>query len=388
MVSTRTTRFVDLEDELHSAAVQATGLRDFGSEDYKEGLRVLLEAYDTDPQLTQLGWQFAYGSVLGTLIARLHTQSGWAKHPPGSAAPIRRPLVITGIPRTGTTALHKLLSMDPQFQGLEHWLTETPMVRPTREAWESLPAYRSSVANLEAYFTLMPDMRKAHDMVADEVDECLEILRQSFVSNRFGSSTYVPSYDRWFFAQSEVLSYRRYADVLRLIGTDQPEKRWLLKNPGHIATIEALFEVFPDACVVQTHRDPLEAIPSLCSVLHMSRRMFEGDSASAEVIGPRECSYWRKALEDTTAARKRRRDQFFDIDHRRFVADPLGTVRELYAHFGLQLAAAAEEAMCGWIAASPTSRHGEHRYDGDRFGITAEDIREAFEDYRARFNFN
>jgi hypothetical protein len=381
-------RFADLEEELHSAASRATGLHDFGNEDYREGLRVLLEAYDTDPQLTQLGWQFAYGSVLGTLMARLHTQKGWIQHPPEAQAPICKPLVITGIPRTGTTALHKLLSMDPQFQGLEHWLSETPMVRPPREAWESLPAYRNSVASLDAFFTIMPEMRKAHDMVADEVDECLEILRQSFVSNRFASSACIPSYDRWFLAQSEHPSYRRYTNVLRLIGAEQPGQRWLLKNPGHIAGIDALFDVFPDACVVQTHRDPLKAIPSLCSVLHMSRRMFEGDAARADVIGPRECSYWRQALDRTQVARERRPDQFFDVDHRRFVVDPLGAVRDLYAHFELQLSAAAEQAMRGWISASPTSRHGEHRYDGNRFGITEADIHDAFGDYRGRFKFN
>src|SRR5579859_7300652 len=171
-------RFEDLEDELHRAAVEATGLEDFGDPDYLIGLRVLLRAFDTDPQLTEIGRQFAYGTVLGTLTARLHTQHGWSQHRELLQQRIERPLVITGIPRTGTTALHKLLSMDPQFQGLEHWLAETPMVRPGRETWPSHPAYQASVASLERFFTIMPDMRKAHDMVAGEVEECLEVLRQ------------------------------------------------------------------------------------------------------------------------------------------------------------------------------------------------------------------
>jgi hypothetical protein len=390
MVSTQQARrrFADLEDELHSAASRATGLHDFGNDEYKEGLRVLLRAFDTEPQLTQLGWQFAYGLFVGTLSARLHTQKGWTQRPLSTLAPVRKPLVISGIPRTGTTALHKLLSMDPQFQGLEHWLTETPMVRPPRETWENLPAYRASVANLDAFFNIMPEMRTAHDMVAGEVDECLEILRQSFVSNRFPSGAYIPSYDSWFLAQNEEPSYRRYADVVRLIGADQRDKRWLLKNPGHIAAVNALFSVFPDACVVHTHRDPVKAIPSLCSTLHMARRMFEGDAARSELIGARECAYWRKALDETQVARESRPDQFFDMDHRRFVADPLGAVRDLYSHFGLQLSATTEQAMREWVSASPTSRHGEHRYDGGRFGITESEILSAFRDYRAQFKFN
>lgn len=383
-----TARLQDLEDELHRDAVRATGLEDFGEPDYRAGLRVLLRAFDTDTQLTEVGWKFAYGSVLGTLTARLHTQRGWSRHPGVRAIPIRRPLVITGIPRTGTTALHKLLSMDPQFQGLEHWLTETPMMRPAREDWEAHPSYRASVANLEAYFTLMPEMRKAHDMVAGEVDECLEILRQSFVSNRFGAGAYVPTYDSWFFEQSEHGSYRRYVDVLRLIGSAEPHKPWLLKNPGHLAQMRCLLEVFPDARVVLTHRDPVKAIASLCSTLHMARRMFEGDAVRADVIGPRECRYWHQALNDTREARRSRPAQFFDVDHRRFVTDPLGTVRGIYAFFGLELSAIAQERMQAWIAADPTSRHGQHRYNLEDFGVTVEGLRAVFADYRTEFGFH
>ncbi|MBV8854558.1 MAG: sulfotransferase, partial [Sinobacteraceae bacterium] len=265
-------RFSELQDELHASATRITGLADFGvARDYLPGLQQLLRAFDTDCRFSAGGRQFAYGTVLGTLIARLYTQEGWKRQPQYRQIAISRPLVITGVPRTGTTALHKLLSMDTQFQGLEHWLSETPMVRPPRASWPQLPEYRASVAALEAFFKLMPEMRKAHDIVADEVDECLEVLRQSFVTNRFASGIHVPSYDRWFLEQDERGSYRHYADVLRLIGAAEPDKRWLLKNPGHIAQAAALFEIFPDACVVQTHRDPVKALPSLCSTLLMSR---------------------------------------------------------------------------------------------------------------------
>jgi hypothetical protein len=378
-------RFEDLEDELHRAAVDTTRLEDFGDPAYLVGLRVLLHAFDTDPQLTEIGRQFAYGTVLSTLTARLHAQHGWSQHRETLGSRLVRPLVITGIPRTGTTALHKLLSMDPQFQGLERWLTETPMIRPPRESWGALPAYRATVANLDAFFAAMPEMRKAHDMVADEPDECLEVLRQSFVSNRFSSSAYLPSYDQWFFGQSESGSYRRYVNVLRLIGAAEPNKRWLLKNPGHIAQIDALFEVLPDACVIQTHRDPLQAMPSLCSTLYMARRMFEGEATRAEIIGPRECHYWQQALSCTDGARRSREKQFFDVDHRDFVADPMGTVRNIYRYFGLELSDIARDRMQAWIVARPTSKHGEHRYRLEDFGITAPQVRDTFADYSKRF---
>ena len=377
--------FIDMEAELHAAAVKMTGgLTDFGAPDYLTGLRQLLSAYDTDPQLSSLGREFAMGGIVTTLAARLRAERGWHERPECLRTPIRAPLVITGIPRTGTTALHKLLSMDPQFQGLEHWLAEAPMVRPARASWPSQPAYQASVAALEAYFQMMPEMRKAHDMVADEVEECLDVLRQSFVSNRFGASTYIPSYDRWFLAQDEQASYRRYADVLRLIGADETDKRWLLKNPGHVAQMQCLLAVFPDALIVQTHRDPVKAIASLCSTLHMARRMFEGDAARAEVLGARECAYWQRAVDCTDQLRAARPGQFFDVDHRRFHSDPLGTIRALYAHFGLRLDQVALGRMQRWIDDSPTTRHGEHRYRLADYGVSEQQVRDRFAAYRAR----
>jgi Sulfotransferase family len=131
-------------------------------------------------------------------------------------------------------------------------------------------------------------------------------------------------------------------------------------------------------------RDPLQAIPSLCSTLYMARRMFEADATRAEIIGPRECRYRHRALRRTDQARRSRAKQFFDVDHRDFVADPMRTVRDIYDHFGLRLSAVARERMQLWIAARPTSRHGEHRYRLEDFGIPPSQLCEEFADYRSR----
>ena len=351
------------EQQLHAAATQMTGgLTDFGPQDYLPGLRALLDSMLRDMQFSEVGRQFGMGAIAGTLAARLHTEHGWKQRPDYRAVEIRRPLVITGIPRTGTTALHKLLSLDPRFQGLEHWITEAPQPRPPRETWATRPAYQASVAGLEMFFSIMPEMRLAHDIVADEVDECLEVLRQSFVSNRFAAGMHVPSYERWFRTQSEASSYRRFVDVLRLVGVDAPGQRWLLKNPGHVAQMDCLLEELPDACVIQTHRDPVLAIPSLCSTLHMARRMFEGHAARADVIGPREIDYWAAAMATTARVRAGRGDQFHDVHHHDFHRDPMAVVRAIYERLDLSLADETAQRMQRWIEASPTTRHGEHRY--------------------------
>lgn len=382
--------FVEMEAELHAMASQVAGdLTDFGrADEYLPGLRQLLAAIDAEQRYTPSGRPFVIGVIVGTLAARLHTEHGWKQRPDYSDVAIRRPLVITGIPRTGTTALHKLLSMDPQFQGLERWVAESPQVRPPRERWSSNPWFQMSVANLDSLFAAMPEMRKAHDMVADEVDECLEILRQNFISNRFGASLDIPSYDRWWHAQSELPSYRRYVDVLRLVGADDRERQWLLKNPGHVAEIDCLLDVLPDACVIQTHRDPVQAIASISSLLLMSRQMMEGERTRAEVIGERELEYWGRAMEKMARVRQTRPDQFHDVDHRQFHREPMRVVRGIYDRFGLSLSDEAAQRMQRWIVESPTSKHGEHRYDIAAFGITSEQVRERFADYIARYSLD
>lgn len=378
-------RFTTAGRWFHEAAHALTGLDDFGPDDYSEGLDVLLRAMDSDVSFTPMGREFGAGTIVSTLCSRLHAQQGWKRHPECLEEPIRRPLIITGMPRTGTTALHKLLSLDPQFQGLEHWLADAPMPRPARATWESNCHYQATVAGLNAFFRAAPEMRIAHEMTAHEVDECLEVLKQNFTTNRFASGWHVPSYDRWLQQQDERPSYRRYANVLRLIGAGD-RRRWLLKNPGHIAQLDVLLETFPDACVVQTHRDPAKALPSLCSVLAMSRKVLEGDDVRMSRIGPRECKYWSEAVERAARVRDRHsHQQFFDVEHRRFHSEPMQVVSELYSHFRLELDAHVAVTMRAWLDDHPANRLGEHRYTAELFNLDPPDIRAAFSDYIRRF---
>jgi hypothetical protein len=145
-----------------------------------------------------------------------------------------KPLVITGIPRSGTTALHLHLAMDPRFQGLNHWLTEVLQPWPPRSQWECNAHFKASVQGLQAMYRRAPALKRTHHVEAGDVDECLEVLMQEFVGNRFASMMAIDTYDRWWQEQNELVFYRRYLDVLRLIGANEPEKTWLLKNPGHI----------------------------------------------------------------------------------------------------------------------------------------------------------
>jgi hypothetical protein len=223
-------------------------------------------------------------------------------------------------------------------------------------------------------------------MVADDVDECLEVLKQDFCSNFYGSTFRVPAYDRWWAAQDEMPSYRRYAAALRVIGADDA-RPWLLKNPGHIHSLGQLLAVFPDACIVQTHRDPAQALPSLCSLLAMARRLGEGGNVVPHEIGTREVANWHEAVTRAMAFREQASPrQFLDVRHADFHRDPMGVVRRIYGHFGYVLRPEVERAMQERIRANPEGRHGEHRYTAQDFGWQPAAIRERFADYIQRYD--
>src|SRR5215472_2586428 len=247
-------KFVDAEDLLHERAAALVGFEDFGDKDYLTGMRVLLNALDTDLELNPIGRERAFGSVLRALTGRLYSQKGWAEHPECLRTEIREPLVIVGLPRTGTTTLQKIMSLDPQFQGLEYWIAPNPMVRPPRDQWPDHPLYKNTVAGLEAADREEPMSRLIHDVAADDPDECLYMMLQRFVHNTFGASLGTPSYDEWWMAQDETPNYYRHRDNLKLVGMNDQPKRWLLRNISHLLYLDSLLEVFPDAHIIQTHR--------------------------------------------------------------------------------------------------------------------------------------
>lgn len=375
-------------DELHQLVVREVGSADFGGTDYLPGLRVLLQSMDYDPHFSERGRRYAWGTVVGVLKGRAQAIKSMAENPGFDQHAISSPVVITGVPRTGTTALHRLMAVDERFQGLQTWLLDSPMPRPPKERWAAYPAFQKTAAVLEARYTAAPNKRAAHHMAAEEVDECCLVLRQSFVSNLWSCGWSAPTYDAWWQCQSEAEAYKHYYRCMQLIGSGEPETRWLLKNPGHIENLDLLFAVFPDAKVIQTHRDPAQAVPSLCALLiQLHPLMEEGRKEQrAHNMLTREVAKWAQAVRKAQVVAERYPGQVLDLIHGDFHRNPMQVLERIYGFIGMEITEVAHAGMVQRIAEKPELQHGVHKYDVADFGLTKEEIRERFGDYVQRFD--
>ncbi|MFV8818705.1 sulfotransferase family protein [Haliea sp. E17] len=375
-------------DQLHATVAREVGSDDFGPGDYLPGLKALLQSMDYDPQFSEQGRRVAWGMVVGVLRGRAQAFRAMAENPGFDTTPITSPVVITGVPRTGTTALHRLLAVDPRFQGLQTWLLDSPMPRPPVAAWGDYPEFQKSVASIEARYAAAPQKRAAHHIAAEEVHECCMLLRQSFVSNIWSCGWSAPSYDAWWQCQDEVAAYDYYRRCVQLIGSSEPHKRWLLKNPGHIEHLDLLFAVFPDARVIQTHRDPAKAVPSLVSLLMQLYPIMEsGDpQLRGEVMLRREVAKWAHAVRKAERVREQYPGQVLDIVHADFHAQPMAVLDTIYSFIGMDIPDNTRAAFARRIEEKPELQHGVHRYDIADYGMSEAEAREPFGDYIQRFD--
>lgn len=368
-------------EDLKASASKMIGLDDFGGNDdnYLEALEVLLDSYRRDADLTPLGSKMNRFFLRGALVARLLSEAAWKQYPQHADVVIERPIFVTGLVRTGTTALHRLLGADPAHQGLHLWLAEFPQPRPPRETWDSNPYYSQLNAQFEKHHAENPDYTGLHFMAAYELEECWQLLRQSLHSASYETLAHLPTYSQWLSRQDWTPSYQRHRRNLQLIGLNDADKRWVLKNPSHLFALDALMATYPDALVIQTHR-PVETImASMCSLAQHTAEGWSTSFTGAQ-IGADAMETWSRGLERFNTARaKYSPSQFYDVDYKELIADPMGTVADIYRHFGMTLTEGAKAAMEKTHADSQSgARAPKHSYSLADYGLSVETVKERF----------
>lgn len=377
------------EASIVAAAREKAGLEDFGDEGFHEPLRRLLRSLDEEARLSPVGRAAQRARLVESLVTRLMTEDYIRRHSGILAEVIEPPLVIVGLARTGTTMLHRLLGSGGDFQVARWWEVRYPAPFPGSDWRRDDPRIPAAREEVRIALEMVPVLASIHPWDPEGADEEILLLEHSFLSHVPESAANVPSYRAWLDAQDLTPAYRYLERQLRFLQWQKKESgrgggRWVLKAPFHLGYIDTLFAVFPGARVIQTHRDPLQTIPSAAS---MYRSLWELNS---ETVDPREVGRQvreRYAWALGRCMRSRERlpaDRFLDVDYRDVQGDPLAQVRRIYGWIGGQLCAGAEARMCTWLTDNARDTRAPHRYTLEEFGYTEEALRRQFAEYRAR----
>lgn len=375
-------------DRILAEARRKTKLVDLGGEGVEDKLGILVRSLNREAGLHPFGRASAHDLLVRVLSNRLRIVGLLQREPEIRRVPIERPLFIIGFPRTGTSVLYSLLAQDPEARPLLFWESLRPIppsrVRPGRED----PRIRWG--RLQSWVTrrLAPGIDAVHRTRAEEPEECMSLQLRTLVSWYYLLWGDLTEYWEWLLSRDQstfVEAYRFYRQQLQILQWQRPAGSWLLKSPAHLLAMDALVEVFPDACIVQTHRDPHRALPSACSLTAILRGLM------SEQVEPRELG--RDALlraeeifERMLAAREQiAPERVIDVLYRDVVEDPIEVTRRIYEHFGRFLSDEAEARMRRWLAEHPRHRHGVHRYTLEEFGLEREQVERACADYVDRF---
>ncbi len=370
------------EKVLLNKACEQTGLDDYGDDSFREGLRVLLRSYEPDAEFSFVGRICVNNDTVRLLSNRLRLVEDRRRHPGIAAEVIRRPLFITGLPRSGTTFLHALLAQDPAHRAPQVWEVMHPSPPPETASYATDRRITTTARQLKLADILMPDFKKVHLIGARLPQECIAITSHDFRSYSFETMSAVHSYRAWHDRQDKRPEYEFHRQFLQHLQWRCPGQRWVLKAPGHLLALEGLLQVYPDACILMTHRDPLKVLASCASFTEVLRRAFS-DRVDKAAMARQVAERWAEGAGLAVKYRQagNLRQQMFDVQYLELVRDPMSMVRRIYEHFDLGLTKAAETAMQRFLAENPKDKGGVHRYSLENFGLNPEAERRRFQSY-------
>lgn len=368
--------------KLMREAEQATGFDDWGDPLFFEPLQILTRALREEADLHELGVRRAHRRLLDGLMARLQLVHERRRDPGIVDERISRPIFVIGLPRAGTTFLHSLLAKDPAHRSPATWEMRAPSPPPDELTYDSDPRIVDTDEVLRFEGFLDPRLQAIHPFAARRAEECNFMWEASLLTVNYGAFWHVPSYGRYLYSTDFVPVYREHRQFLQHLQRRFRRARWVLKSPAHSAWLPQLLTVYPDACIVQCHRDPAKVLPSLSSNLVALRRMFSdrpesGDFGMAQLQADSMATISKVRSQPAAAGR------FIDAHYLDVQADPLAVVRRIYDYFGFEFTAAAEVAMRSWLDAdrSQHAKGDRHSYSVEQYGIDLAQIDAAMGEY-------
>jgi hypothetical protein len=370
-------------ETLLAEAMEATGLSDFGPGDFREGLDVLLESLARDAGLSPATDDEVLGAFRRRLVNRLEVEAWYGEHPEIADLPVRGPVDVMGLPRTGTTALGNMLSLDPQFRGLRGWEQRQPCPPPTLDGEATDPRRLEMARENDA---LPPELKAMHIYELDATMEDTDLLGMAFHGQQYTLPVY--GYHAWWRDADSTATFDYHRRVVKLLQSRRPPDLWLFKAPHHKFHLEAIVAAYPDVRFVMTHRDPTKVVPSYSSIVSSIFPAADGER-DMHRVGREVSEHLRIGMEHAIATRARiGEDRFVDVHHRELVADPMGTVRRVYDALGFGLTPQVEKALLDWQDANRSGAHGAHRYTAEQFGLSTAQLRSDYAFYIEHFDID
>jgi hypothetical protein len=358
---------------------------DFGPDTWQEGLDVLVRSLSADGHLNQTGEGVFCGQIVDFLANRLEVEQWYARHPEIEAQEIVAPLFGLGMPRTGSTALSFLLACDSSRRSLRTWEAGAPCPPPETATEDTDPRIAMCQAAIDMSHQMFPDFVGMLPSSATGPQECLLLMALDFRSLLFGGMALLPTYTAWLLSCDMEPAYRYHRRVLKLLQWRCPPTRWWLKSPAHMASIEALDAVYPDARFVVTHREIANVLPSLCALKEALSAPVT-TSFDRAALGRHEQMLWRESLRRLVEFRDAgREERFFDVSFADMQAQPIPAVDALYRQLGDELLPATRDRMARWWEESSRQRQQGGRPDPAAYGLDPATLRRDFSFYDGRF---
>jgi len=377
------------EAELMDAAKAQTGLSDFGPEHFREGLGVLVRSLNTEAKLKPEYEPMIRYRIMEQLIKRLHMQVVFNQHPEILEEKIEAPICIIGSPRSGSSIMHEIWSMDPANRTPQAWEVWNPLPPPETATYHSDPRIAERQAQFDAIYAAYPELRSMHRMGATLPSEDVEMTTLEFASVVFIVDCYLPGYSRWLYADSNYApvfeSQKRYMQLLQWRAPGAP---WVLKSLHNVHYMDKFLATFPDARVIWLHRDPLSA---LGSGAHLATTMtMPGANGLDPHAIARDVAHWSVVHHDKTVDIHEqgmlKPENVFHVHFRAFVKDHVAMVARIYEHFGMTLSPEAETRMREYVASHSAEQHGKHVYNLADMGLDENEYRQKFARYQRAFD--
>ena len=376
-------------DRLVDAAIEAAGSEDFAADSWQEGLDLFLEDLAGPAELNEIGVGVAEDGIVNDLATRLRIEAWRKEHPEVASAKVERPIIIVGQPRTGTTILLDLMAQDPANRAPLSWEVERPVPPPQTATYATDPRIAECQAQFDLVDSFIPGFAAFHELGAELAQEDVRIFTSDFKSMQHSLQFEVPTYNHWLLHEADMApAYAWHRRFLQHLQSGHHGERWLLKSPAHLWCLPALVAEYPDAVVIQNHRDPLKVIASI-SALGASLREMTSDSFDVKRLA---AQYGEDILLGLDRALEARRDGLFgagqvvDIRYQDIRHDLIGAVGRIYDEIGLELTAEAEASMRAFLAAHPGDQGGSlKRYSFAETGLDEGEFRERASAYQEFF---